>query len=140
MMLSSESVSKTAGQDRSASSTTVYVSLTSTPVSVCDIQLKKPPPATFGSVLTRRMFHATSSAVSSRPVCHCTPLRRCKRDPRVLVVDVPALDQDAFRVQLWIELDQTVPDGIDGALAVEKIAVEGRQITQVALAQDAARV
>src|SRR6266536_4318043 len=61
-----------------------------------------------------------------------------ERNARVLVVDVPALDQDAFGVQLRIELDQTVPDGIDRALAVEEVAVEGWQVAEIALAQDPA--
>ena len=42
-----------------------------------------------------------------------------------------------FGLKLRIELDQTVPDRVDGALAVEEIAVERRQISEVALAEDA---
>jgi hypothetical protein len=50
----------------------------------------------------------------------------------------PGLDQDALRIQLRVQLDEAVPDGIDGALAVQEIPVQTRQITQIALAQDAA--
>src|SRR5689334_17940086 len=57
---------------------------------------------------------------------------------RVLVVDIPALGEDAFGVELRIELDQSVPHRVDRALAVQEVAVERREVAQIALAQDAA--
>ena len=40
----------------------------------------------------------------------------------------------ADRVQLRVEFDQSIPDRIDRALTVEKVAVEGWQVAEIALA------
>ena len=44
-----------------------------------------------------------------------------------------------FGVELRVQLDEAVPDRVDRALAIQKIAVERRQVAKIALAQDAAR-
>ena len=61
-----------------------------------------------------------------------------QRDARVFVVDIPALDENAFRIELRVELDQAIPDRVDGALTVEEVAVERWQVAESSLAQDAA--
>ena len=58
-------------------------------------------------------------------------------DARVLFIDLPAFGQNGLRVELRVQLDEAVPDRVDRALTIEKVAVERRQIAQVALAQNA---
>ena len=65
-------------------------------------------------ILTRTMFHLTSSLVNSRPVWNVDALAQVELDLLEVAADVPALGEHRLRLELRVVLREGVVDGPDG--------------------------